>query len=105
EGSPAATVTAPLAGFGLGDHVDASVAGKVCLIQRGGIPFSDKVGNCQASGGVGAVVFNNAPEGFDGTLGGAASAIPSVTASGAEGATLQSQLGQNATITVTATNY
>lgn len=105
DGSPAATVTAPLANFGLGDQVDASVAGKVCLIVRGSITFATKVANCQASGGVGAVVYNNKPESFDGTLGGAATSIPSVTASGTEGVTLQSQLGQNATITIKATNY
>ncbi|MRV72792.1 S8 family serine peptidase [Duganella sp. FT92W] len=105
DGSPAASVTAPLADFGLGDATNAAVAGKVCLIKRGSIAFSVKVANCQASGGVGAVVYNNAPEGFAGTLGGAASSIPSVTASGTEGATLQAQLGQSATVNVTATNY
>ncbi len=105
EGSPAATVTAPLADFGLGDAVNPAVSGKVCLIKRGNIAFAVKVANCQASGGVGAVVYNNAPDSFAGTLGGAASAIPSVTASGTEGATLQAQLGQPATVAVTATHY
>ncbi|SFU74396.1 S8 family serine peptidase [Pseudoduganella namucuonensis] len=105
DGSPASTVTAPLAPFGLGDQIDASVAGKVCLIKRGALAFGVKVANCQASGGVGAVVYNNAPEGFSGTLGGTATAIPSVTASGAEGAALQGQLGQSATIAIKATNY
>lgn len=105
DGSPAASVTAPLADFGLGDVTNAAMAGKVCLIKRGAIAFGVKVANCQASGGVGAVVYNNAPAGFAGTLGGTASSIPSVTASGVEGATLQSQLGQAASVTVTATNY
>jgi subtilisin family serine protease len=104
-GSPNTTVTAPLASFGLGDVIDTSVAGKVCLIVRGAIPFSTKVSNCQASGGVGAVVYNNAPAGFGGTLGATVTTIPSVTASGLEGTTLQTQLGQSATITVKATNY
>jgi subtilisin family serine protease len=105
DGSPVASVTAPLADFGLGDVTNAAVAGKVCLIKRGSIPFSTKVANCQASGGVGAVVYNNASGGFAGTLGGAASAIPSVTASGVEGTSLLAQLGQSATINVTATHY
>jgi subtilisin family serine protease len=54
---------------------------------------------------VGAVVYNNAPEEFSGTLGGVATTIPSVTASGVEGAALLGQLGQSATIDVKATNY
>jgi subtilisin family serine protease len=105
DGSPVAMVTAPLADFGLGDVTNAAVAGKVCLIKRGSIPFSTKVANCQASGGVGAVVYNNAAAGFSGTLGGTVTSIPSVTASGTEGTTLQTQLGQNATVNVTASNY
>ncbi|CAN7693347.1 S8 family serine peptidase [Pseudoduganella sp. LjRoot289] len=105
DGSPAATVTAPLAPFGIGDVVDTSVAGKVCLIKRGAIAFGVKVANCQASGGVGAVIYNNAPEAFSGTLGGTPSAIPSVTASGTEGTMLLGQLGQSATINIKAVNY
>lgn len=105
DGSPKATVSAPLANFGLGDKIDTTVAGKVCLIQRGTIAFSDKVLNCQNSGGVGAVVYNNVAGGFAGTLGGVATTIPSVTASDTEGAAMLGQLGQTATISVTATNY
>jgi subtilisin family serine protease len=105
DGSPKATVAAPLASFGIGDHIDTSVAGKVCLIQRGTIAFSDKVLNCQNSGGVGAVIYNNVAGGFAGTLGGVATTIPSVTASDTEGAAMLGQLGQTATIKVTATNY
>ena len=105
DGSPKGSVSAPLADFGLGDVVDTSVAGKVCLIQRGNIAFSDKVLNCQNSGGVGAIVYNNVAGGFAGTLGGVATTIPSVTASDTEGASMKGQLGQTATISITATNY
>ncbi|HJV68496.1 S8 family serine peptidase [Ideonella sp.] len=105
DGSPAISASAPLANFGLGDAIDTSVAGKVCLIQRGNIAFSDKVLNCQNSGGVGAVVYNNVAGGFAGTLGGVATTIPSVTASDTEGAAMLGQLGQTATVAVTATNY
>ncbi len=105
DGSPNGTVSAPLADFGLGDHVDAAVAGKVCLIQRGNIAFSDKVLNCQNSGGVGAVVYNNVAGGFGGTTGGVATTIPSVTASDTEGAAMEQQLGATATLAVTPTNY
>lgn len=105
DGSPVASVSAPLADFGTGEVVDTSVAGKVCLIQRGNIAFSDKVLNCQNSGGVGAIVYNNVAGGFGGTLGGVATTIPSVTASDTEGAAMKGQLGQTATLAVTATNY
>ncbi|HWJ94172.1 MAG TPA: S8 family serine peptidase, partial [Telluria sp.] len=68
EGSPKKTVTAPLADFGIGDTVNSAVSGKVCLIQRGTVDFATKVSNCQTSGGVGAIIYNNAAGGFGGTL-------------------------------------
>ena len=105
DGSPKTSATAPLADFGIGDVVNPAVAGKVCLIARGSIDFATKVSNCQSSGGVGAVVYNNAAGGFNGTLGTTVTAIPSVTASDTEGASLKTQLGQSATVAVKATNY
>ncbi|MED5622451.1 S8 family serine peptidase [Ideonella sp. BN130291] len=105
DGSPKTSVTAPLADFGIGDTVNTAVAGKVCLIARGTVDFATKVSNCQSSGGVGAVVYNNAAGGFGGTLGTTVTSIPSVTASDTEGAQMKAQLGQNATVSVKATNY
>jgi subtilisin family serine protease len=105
DGSPRKTATAALADFGIGDKTDAAVSGKVCLIARGTVDFAVKVSNCQASGGVGAVVYNNVAGGFGGTLGTTVTTIPSVTASDTEGAAMKNQLGQSATVAVTATNY
>ena len=106
DGSPVATAAAPLADFGLGGAVVAgSMAGKVCLIQRGTYDFSVKVANCQGSGGVGAVVYNNVAGGFGGTVGTTPSTIPSVTASDTEGAAMKGQLGQTAAVAVTASNH
>ena len=105
EGSPLGSASAPLADFGLGDAVDTAVAGKVCLIARGSVDFATKVSNCQGSGGVGAVVYNNAPGGFAGTLGATVTSIPSATASDTEGAAMQGQLGQQATVAVKPVNY
>jgi subtilisin family serine protease len=105
EGSPKTSATAPLADFGLGDAVNAAVSGKVCLIQRGSIDFATKVSNCQQSGGVGAVVYNNVAGGFGGTLGTTVTTIPSVTASDTDGAAMKSQLGQLATVKVDPSNY
>jgi subtilisin family serine protease len=105
DGSPKLTRTAALYNFGLGSAVDTGASGRVCLIQRGTVDFATKVGNCQASGGVAAVVYNNAAGGFGGTLGTTATTIPSVTASDTEGAAMLGQLGQSATVTVAASDY
>ena len=104
-GSPKLVATAPLANFGLGDVVNAAMAGKVCLIARGTVDFATKVSNCKTSGGLGAIVYNNAAGSFGGTLGTTVTTIPSVTASDTEGAALLLQLGQNATVGVAPSNY
>jgi subtilisin family serine protease len=105
EGSPIKTATAPLADFGIGDTVNSAVSGKVCLIQRGTVDFATKVQNCQTSGGVGAVVYNNVAGAFGGTLGTTVTSIPSVTATDTDGAAMKAQLGQSATVAVKASNY
>lgn len=105
EGSPKATATAPLADFGIGDSVNSAMAGKVCLIQRGTVDFATKVSNCQTSGGVGAIVYNNVAGAFGGTLGTTVTNIPSVTVSDTDGLAMKAQLGQSATVAVQASNY
>ena len=104
DGSPVKTATAPLADFGIGDAVNSAMAGKVCLIARGTVDFATKVGNCEASGGVGAVVYNNAAGGFGGTVG-TTTTIPSVSASDVEGAAMKGQLGQSATVAIKPYSY
>ena len=106
DGSPLMTATGALANFGIGDTVQAgAMAGKVCLIQRGTVDFATKVANCQSSGGIGAVVYNNVAGAFGGTLGTTVTTIPSVTASDTEGAAMLGQLGQSATVAVTPSHY
>lgn len=100
EGSPRASITAPLYNFGLGQADDAGVAGKVCLIQRGAISFAEKVTRCQNNGGIAAVVYNNRPGMLFGTLGGAATSIPSIGTTDTTGAVLMGLTGQNATVSV-----
>ena len=104
-GSPVKTATAPLADFGIGDTVNTAMTGKVCLVQRGTVDFATKVSNCQKSGGVGAVLYNNAAGGFGGTMGTVIATIPSVTASDVEGASMKTKLGQSATVAVRPTSY
>jgi len=105
EGTPAGTASGVLANFGLGTAVDGAMAGKICLIQRGSISFAAKVTNCQASGGIGAVVYNNVAGDLNGTLGGTATNIPSVGVSDTVGAALLQQIGQPAVLQVNASSY
>ena len=101
EGSPLSSASGPLADFGLGTTSAAgSMAGKVCLIQRGSITFAEKVVNCQNSGGVGAVIYNNTDGQVDGTLGTTVTTIPSVGVLQSDGRTLLRQLGQTANMAV-----
>ena len=54
------------------------------LCQRGTNSFADKVSKVQASGGLGAVIYNNVPGGFAGTLNGT-STIPGISISQEDG--------------------
>jgi subtilisin family serine protease len=89
---------------GLGASGDCSGAsGKVCVISRGDLTFAEKVQECQAQGGVAAIIVNNADALYSGTLGGVATSIPSVGIAGADGAALTS--GTISTVTVLDGNY
>lgn len=101
EDSPLTSATGTLADFGLGDTVvRGSMTGQVCLIQRGTITFANKVKNCQRSGGIAAVIYNNVDEDLYGTLDGARTSIPSVGITQDDGEVLLTQLGQSATVSV-----
>ncbi|TWX52846.1 S8 family serine peptidase [Colwellia hornerae] len=98
--------TGALYDFATGESIDTGAAGSVCLIQRGNISFYDKVKACQDSGGVGAILYNNAPGSFGGTLGDAnATSIPSVTVSDTDGAAMKNNTGLSASINIGAGNY
>lgn len=105
EGTPLASATGALADCGTGESACASAAGKVCLIQRGNISFADKVLNCEAGGGIAAVIYNNEPGMLFGTLGETATSIPSAGISDTDGAALLNQLGASSTLNVEASNY
>jgi subtilisin family serine protease len=101
ENSPRVSATGALADFGLGTAaVAGSMSGKVCLIKRGSISFAEKVLNCQNSGGVGAVVYNNTTGELNGTLGETVTSIPSVGATQADGETMLTKLGQSTQVAV-----
>lgn len=101
DGSPRTSATGALADFALGETpAPGSMTGKVCVISRGNISFADKVLNCQASGGVAAVIYNNTSGELFGTLGGVPTTIPSIGITQADGATLLASAGASATVAV-----
>ncbi|CAH9055911.1 hypothetical protein PSECIP111951_01344 [Pseudoalteromonas holothuriae] len=73
----------------------------ICLIERGGATFAEKAKNCQAGGGIAAVIYNNAATTFSGTLGDDENhgvTIPVLGMSGQDGATLKGLLGQQVNV-------
>lgn len=104
EGSPDATGEGALMDCGLGDST-CNASGEVCLIERGDISFADKVQNCEAGGGVAAVIYNNVSGSLQGTLGETVTGIPSVGISQTDGQALLNRLGENAYVATGAGNY
>jgi subtilisin family serine protease len=73
--------------------------GKTVMCERGDIAFADKVNNVANSGGAAAIVYNNAPGGFSGTLNGAGPAIPAVSMSQEDGQFIvANRIGSSATV-------
>lgn len=107
DGSYSASASGALVDCGFGGAPCAGAVGKVCLISRGeNISFADKVLNCQAGGGVAAVIYNNVPGVISGTLNGVATTVPSVGISQADGLALASGgIGQSASVSVGIGDY
>lgn len=86
EGSSAVFVNA-----GLGtaaDFANVDAEGKVAVISRGSISFAEKSLNAKAAGAVAAVIYNNAPGNFGGTLGEEGDYIPTLSISQENGEVL-----------------
>ncbi len=100
------SATSSLYDFATGETLDNGASGNICLIERGNISFYDKVKACQDSGGVGAIIYNNVPGGFSGTLGTSnATNIPAVTVSDTDGAAMLANINGSASINIGAGNY
>jgi aminopeptidase YwaD len=98
--SAAATVEAELVDVGLarpGDFDPAAVHGKIALIRRGEIRFSDKVDQVVAAGATAAVVYNNQPGTFAGSLV-SASQIPVAGISESDGEALLQRVRQESVV-------
>jgi secreted trypsin-like serine protease len=95
------TATGDTIDCGIGDTECPNATEKICLIERGEINFSAKVENCQAGGGIGAIIFNNKEGIINGTLGdNFTGTIPAVSITQADGAILQSNIGASASLSV-----
>lgn len=97
--------SAQMASCGIGDAVCADATGKVCLIERGEVDFSLKADNCEAGGGIGAIIYNNEEIGnISGTLGDAyTGTIPVVAVTQEDGLILLEQVGSVASLSVSET--
>lgn len=86
--SPAGSVEAELLAVGgIGDESDfakVDVRGKIALVQRGTLPFSDKAKHAAKAGATAIVIYNNAPGDFSGALRERVS-IPTIGLSGRDG--------------------
>jgi subtilisin family serine protease len=63
-GSGLGTISAELCDCGDGTAPCTGVAGKICFIQRGTNSFVEKADNCNAGGGIGALIYNNVDGSF-----------------------------------------
>lgn len=70
------------------DFAGKDFHGKVALIQRGARTFKEKSENAKAAGAVAAIIYNNAPGNFGGTLGEPGEYIPTMSISQEEGQAL-----------------
>jgi subtilisin family serine protease len=92
--------TATVYNCGLGNPADfpGGVRNNIALIQRGTLTFAAKVSNAMNAGALAAVIYNNAPGNYFGTLGSAGNWIPCVSLSQADGQTLLAALPTTATV-------
>lgn len=106
EGSPGTSASASWVNGGRCTTTGGgSYTGKIVLCERGDIAFADKVVNAQNGGGLGVIMYNNAPGGFSGTLNGIATTIPSVSISQEDGqAIIANGAGQLATVNAATQN-
>ena len=77
------------------DIPESGLVGKIALAERGLVPFGAKAANIAAAGALGAVIYNNEPGNFRGTLGGS-SQIPVAAVSQEDGELLEAHLAVSA---------
>jgi len=105
------TVTRPVYSCGIADGSDAAntcpaaVSGNIALIRRGAPSIDSQVAHAQSMGAVGAIVANNTPYNYFGSLAGPRPVV-TIAVSGADGDDLLARGdGTVATASVTAADY
>jgi subtilisin family serine protease len=100
EFSPYGEATGELADGGrcLPTDTPGDWAGKVVLCERGDATFAEKVTTVMHGGGIAAVIYNNAPGLFSGTLGEEGDWIVAISLSQEDGQAALAYLGQEATV-------
>lgn len=96
--SPEGEASGGLVAIGLareGDFPLEGLTGKVALIQRGLIPFQEKVDRAAAAGAIAAVIYNNIPDNFQGVMPRSA-AIPALAISQGDGERIEALLESGA---------
>ena len=103
EKTKQATASGILVDGGRATSTNSSWSGKVVLVERGDISFRDKVTNVEKSGGKAAIIYNNEPGGFSGTLGGGKPLkIPAISITQEDGIALIAMTGQTANVSTVA---
>ncbi len=103
SGGVIGSATGNIVDCGIGNTQCADATNNICLIERGDIDFSVKVENCQAGGGIGAIIYNNVEGVLNGTLGNDFSGtIPAIAITQADGITLQGNIGESASLSIAA---
>jgi len=101
SGHGAVTALLVQAGQGRPDDFPSNIKGKVALMERGVLTFQDKVANAAKAGAAAAMVYNNAPGPFQGSMQ-SRGAIPAIAVSREDGARLLELLDRGSvTVTVT----
>lgn len=102
--APEGSAQGNLVSCGLAGETCTGVQGSICLIERGEFNFSVKALNCEAGGGIGAIIYNNIPGPLSsGTLGNDFSGnIPVVAISQENGQSLELLQNASASISVSA---
>ena len=102
SGSGSGDVAGQLVSVGLArseDIPESGLVGKIALARRGLIPFGEKTANIAAAGALGAIIYNNEPGNFRGTLGGS-SEMPVASVSQEDGDRLEAFLASSASFAV-----
>jgi len=111
-GTAAGIVSGQICNCGLATGLDTEntcpdiVDGNIAHIRRGDITFAEKVAHAQSKGAIGAIISNNIPDNFFGTLGdGSPLVVVSISQADGDELELLADIGITGSVSVTASLY